>query len=490
MASRTAIDQAIAGIMKFTRRPPWEARFEELLEEFLARPAQEFECSPGDVLERVDGQGMGHMLYGMVLEQLMTLEYEEPPHNLIDDYLKRRGWKERPAGRAYLRQLRGSQLGFYEVVDVEPGSHVVIRPAATPDAEPLRVRERQGSRGLYRWDHLAARVLESGGERRFSGAFLPFQGELAESALAVLESTRSGMREMYQQETLRQALAEKGLDGLEQGLFLDTLLDAELDEALPLALTQLWLIDLLGRLEAPLPSLVTREGDTLVFGEARLDLPSDQRAAVAAALDALADWERAEADAPFWRWLPAEDTERGVDGHPAGEDARQWDTQAPDGRSIVAEAEIEGEILALRANSRPRMARALAALKTTCGDRLGPPAVTYTSVEEALAQREQAADAPSPSHAEPSLPPAEQAAFVAAWKDRHYRETLDTPVPALDDRSPRECVADPDPEARRALLAWLKQLENHEQRTARRSGEPTYDTRWLWDELDLDPDTA
>ena len=105
-SSRTAIDQAIAGLMKFTRRSPWAERFEALMEEFLERPAQEYECSTSDILGRVDDQGMGHMLYGMLLEQLMTLEYEDPPHNLIDDYLKRRGWKERPAGRAYLRQLR------------------------------------------------------------------------------------------------------------------------------------------------------------------------------------------------------------------------------------------------------------------------------------------------------------------------------------------------------------------------------------------------
>lgn len=487
MSSRTAIDQAIAGIMKFIRRPPWKARFEELVEEFLEQPAQEFECSPGDILQMMDDQGMGHMLYGMVLEQLMTLDYDDAPHNLIDDYLKRRGWKERPAGRAYLRQLRDSRLDVYEVVDVAPGSHVLLRPAQAPEAAPVRVRERQGSRGLYRWDHLAARVLEYGDERRFSGAFLPFQGELGASALRILESTRSGMHELMDQENIRQALAEDGLEEADRNRFLDDLVEAQLSELLPVALTQLWLLDLLGRLDAPLPTLVNRDGDPLTFGEARLDLPPGQRAGVEAGLDALPGWERAGTDAPLWHWLQVEDADAGAGARAAGEDARQWDTLDEGGRSILATVEIEGDALCLNANSHPRMEHALAALKAACGDLLGPPAVAYTRVEEALAQRAAAADEPPPT-AEPALSPEERAAMTTAWKDRHYRQTLEAPVPALDGRTPRECASDADPEARRAVLAWLKGLENNEQRMARHSGEPAYDTRWLWDELGLNPD--
>jgi hypothetical protein len=67
--------------------------------------------------------------------------------------------------------------------------------------------------------------------------------------------------------------------------------------------------------------------------------------------------------------------------------------------------------------------------------------------------------------------------------DRHYRQTLDEPIPMLGDRSPRECVQDAAGSAE--VVAWLKYLENHEHREARRTGAAPYDFGWMWQELGL-----
>ncbi|WP_337954396.1 hypothetical protein [Cereibacter sphaeroides] len=66
--------------------------------------------------------------------------------------------------------------------------------------------------------------------------------------------------------------------------------------------------------------------------------------------------------------------------------------------------------------------------------------------------------------------------------DRHYRDTLDQPIPVLGGKSPRQAVRSAS--GRRKVVDWLKYLENS---SARNEGSPLadYDFRWMWDELGL-----
>ncbi|MBI4521156.1 MAG: DUF2384 domain-containing protein [Gemmatimonadetes bacterium] len=68
--------------------------------------------------------------------------------------------------------------------------------------------------------------------------------------------------------------------------------------------------------------------------------------------------------------------------------------------------------------------------------------------------------------------------------DQHYRRWADTPVPALDGRTPREAVATPGGRSRVADL--IRMIENAEERR-RLEGEAPYDVSWMWRELGLDP---
>ena len=66
--------------------------------------------------------------------------------------------------------------------------------------------------------------------------------------------------------------------------------------------------------------------------------------------------------------------------------------------------------------------------------------------------------------------------------DKHYRETLDAPIPALGGKSPRQAVR--TAVGRHKVIDWLKLLEN---RSAGRGGDPIaeYDFGWMWVELGL-----
>ena len=57
----------------------------------------------------------------------MTCNFEPDGRNVVDDYLKRRAWKEPAAIKRYLEALRRSTMSVYEVIDTTPGSHFVVR---------------------------------------------------------------------------------------------------------------------------------------------------------------------------------------------------------------------------------------------------------------------------------------------------------------------------------------------------------------------------
>src|SRR3546814_5593921 len=72
---------------------------------------------------------------------------EPGDRNIVDDYIRRRGWNESGSTKIYLRALRSSVMSLYEVSEVEPGSGFLVRDLIQGD-EPLRVSERSASQTL------------------------------------------------------------------------------------------------------------------------------------------------------------------------------------------------------------------------------------------------------------------------------------------------------------------------------------------------------
>jgi hypothetical protein len=80
------------------------------------------------------------------------------------------------------------------------------------------------------------------------------------------------------------------------------------------------------------------------------------------------------------------------------------------------------------------------------------------------------------------VPPAIEAQLVGELYDRHYREWLDQPLPALGDRTPRHAAKLKTIAPR--VVDLIKQMENREER-GRQQGRPVYDFGWLWQALGL-----
>jgi hypothetical protein len=74
-------------------------------------------------------------------------------------------------------------------------------------------------------------------------------------------------------------------------------------------------------------------------------------------------------------------------------------------------------------------------IRKATGALLRPPLTAIQTFEQARAA--QAASAPGPQD---DIPPDVARAVIHAHMDRHYRETLDQPIPALKGKTPRHSV--------------------------------------------------
>lgn len=446
--------------------PDWTGEFDTVLEEHLGPVCEVLEIDKAQLFEEL-GEASFHV-FGCAAEDLMGRQYEEAPYNLVDDYLKRRGWKENPIGKRYLEAIRDSVPSLYEVVNVVPGAWVEIKDLLR-EGPPVRVSEKSGSKTLVKWDRLAARVVKPLDQSVFTGTLLLLQEETADRLLNVVRETLQKAAEK---------LAQDGQPAWSAEAYRE-LVDWMLRQSAPI-ITTAWLTGTLAKLRAPLPRLVNFDGEPIELCEARFPVEPEARREIAARLDALPELERTGGKPPSWSWIgqkkaaprqaeaSGEERVLTLDSHPEGDDSRL----------SLGSIELKGATLVFFANSSARAERGKAMLEAALQGLVGQCEITRRSPEAAL---EEGKDRPKPKK---SLPPEQEAQVLREYKDRHYRAWMDEKIPALDHLTPREASQTPD--GREKLIALLKHIENHEAR-AQRNGAPGYDIAWLWRELGLSP---
>src|SRR5207248_1127943 len=78
-------------------------------------------CEQADVgvdkLPDVIGDHHATVLWACVFEDFLTRELDDRG-NIVDDYLKRRGWKESASNKRYITALRSSVMSLYEISDI------------------------------------------------------------------------------------------------------------------------------------------------------------------------------------------------------------------------------------------------------------------------------------------------------------------------------------------------------------------------------------
>ncbi|HEC12568.1 MAG TPA: hypothetical protein ENI80_04870 [Acidiferrobacteraceae bacterium] len=468
MGKRSDTDKAIRNIMNWADRPEWSEERATVFDAHLAPVCDHIDISREELSQELAEHGYGGMLFGIMFEDFVSRHLSPDDRNIIDDYLKRRGWRESVHGRRYLQQLRDSVLSLYEVVEVSPGHHCDLRDLVR-DSKIIRVHEHMGTQNLVKWDRIAARVLNTNGKLTFSGGILPFPQEAAQSLLKMLTKSRKqfnkGLSRVAGKETVAKMLAPEGLD------------ERFLEDACP-AFTSVWLTHTLERLHAPLPEMVNRDGEALMFTETRFPFLAEHFAQITQRLDAEPEWKRDNPNEHTWICLSEPEKK--------DNNAKQGlsiDTLRDGQHLISGTLELQSAVLILSTNSMERTERGKNALEAILHGLIGPALSKLQTPEQLMAENKNRQQDDSNREPTDTIDPEIAAEIVHNTLDKHYRQCLDEPIPVLDNKSPRQCTR--SKKGREKVIEWLKQLENNELRRAAGQGQAPYDTSWMWDELKL-----
>ena len=458
---RTGFRKAIDNLVEWSDREEWRPYREHVFAEHIGPIRDEYDIGEEDIADRL-GPGFV-MLYGCMLDDFFTARFgDEGDKNVIDDYLKRRGWREKAPAKRYLEALRDSFLSIYEVVALDPGRSMTVRDLVL-GGDPVTIEEKSGSETAARWDRIAARVVTVNNKLHFTGGLLLLPHEMADEIVAEIELAVKDTMKALRKEA-RKLGEPLGLDEADLRVMM-------LHES-PAMIIELWLVDALERAMAPPPEIRNTDGDALVFSEARFPLLGDAAKTIAA-LEGIEEVERDDDEGLHWIWFaPDSQPRRASQG-----EGMVIRTENEAGRTILGNIEIAGDTLVLSTNSEARAERGRALLMRHLEGLLDRPLTSHRTLEQIRSEGSDSA----PEQFELPIELAEQALDTVL--DSHYRQTLDSPLPYLEGKTPRQAAR--TKKGRGRAESWLKQLENSDARRAAREGKQPYDFRWMWRELGL-----
>lgn len=453
---------SLKGLMKWLSREEWRQPYNELFERHVGAACDQAGVAVEALADKL-GKQNASVMWGCVFEDFLACDLDDGS-NIVDDYLKRRGWKESVTNKRYMMALRVSVMSLYEVSDIVRDQSFLARDLLR-GGEPVRISEKSATHGLRQWDRLAARVVRMGPRFEMAGGALAFSHELGELLCEEFAALRKEM--------LSQARKSDGRGDEDKEPFdFDT---AILRHA-GFLFTNIWLEDALQRaLDPRLPTLRNSDGDEIAFTTVRYPLKETcDRAALEAALMAMPDLQR-HAGKKLWTWTTADTP---APRKPLAGDQVITSTFS-DGSISMGGVELEAGALKLETNSPQRAQRGRALLEPVVGPFVGEPVV------ESQTMAEMRASAPANDGRKPSsgLAPEEERAILEETIDRHYHAVLDQPVPMLGDVSPRKAAK--TKKGREKLVAWLKLIENSNAGQDPGSPMAAYDVGWMWEELGI-----
>lgn len=241
--------------------------------------------------------------------------------------------------------------------------------------------------------------------------------------------------------------------------------------------TTVWLQRSLGQaLCESMPALCNSDGEPLLFYTLRFPLtPAAGHAEVKTALDTLPMLE--PASERFLTWSSTVTSVK-ADADLAGKGGRKLISTLEDGSVVLGGIELEDDALVFSANSATRAEQGQALLADLL---VGSPEIEVQTLEELRATGEPEGKYDPASE----IPPEVARSLLKDQLDRHYRKTLDQPIPSLGNCSPRASLK--TAKGRAKVAEWLKYLENQ----TRRHHAPddplgAYDFAWFWQALGIE----
>ena len=164
--------RSLAGLSNFTSREPWCDCLADLNEDHLGAFLETSGMDADGLLNFLGGDG-STLLFASIMDDFMTQRFDVAGGNVVDVYLKRRGWKETARSRAYLKAVRWSVMSLYEITDGVSGRTLMLRDLIR-GGEPVAVSEERGGQAADDRCAIAARVVSVRDKHLLANGVLPF----------------------------------------------------------------------------------------------------------------------------------------------------------------------------------------------------------------------------------------------------------------------------------------------------------------------------
>ena len=446
---RKDIDKAVKNLVNYAeQQAKWKLRLEDVFDQMLLPAAQELGIEEDILIEASQEDGYWNIIFGYIFEDFASATWDDEEHSFIDEYLKRRGWREAPIGRRYLKAINDSEVELWELTAVKPGFYADVRLYGS-DEKPIRVIEKSATESLQQWDCLAGRVIQLDKANLFTGALLPIPLTEIQHIQQAIENTKAETRAIF-----NKLLEDGEIDALPDNLEQEA--EDDVNAEFPEILLRIWIVYLYRTINQGMPSIQNTEGEAFQFITVRFPLKASSKK-ISHALDEIPQLDR-NPDESTWICLP-----RAADNIEEGEAV-----------SIQGHIFLKGKTLELQVNSNERAESGSQWLAEKLGKLVGTPLLIHENLSDLLENTQSTNSTMDISNTE------EEQALMTSYMDKHYQETLDESIPMLNDKTPRECAS--DPKLHKDVVQWLKYMENQ----SNKEPQPSYDFAWIWEELGLE----
>ena len=419
-------------LFKFTSDAKWQADVDEASEVFWSEPGDHVSDAKFQALVTAPPNEVAFWQY-------FAFDYELPAGRTPADlFMEQHGDRLSPRERVFFDRIHASYVQLFEIRHVRANEGLELRDLIT--GNDLFVRDRSATSQLQRWELIAARVIEGPtGDHVFESIQCVFPPSMQEELVKYIRKFRRVLKKdgwPSDQQTLCRLLVPAL-----QGMWMDQV-------AFP-----------------PKPRITTTDGEPMSFTSVVFDVHDPALLVVRLMASPTID----------------------ADGH--GQFVWLEGTKGASAR-LLGSFTLKERRLTLDTMSEERAERGRAFIEQLAGElvtfRASRTQDPWQAVEE---RREKQAARGARGGARPKrssrsgIPAVEEARIVGEYYEKHYREWVDHPLPALNGRTPREAARLKSQRAK--VVQLLKHLEHGSERQ-QDAGEPTYDFSWMWKELGVD----
>jgi hypothetical protein len=374
-----ASGHSLEGLMKWLHREEWRDRFAETFDAHLLPACELTGLEANEVVSTLGEDWFTRTVWGSAFEDFLTRDFDDGS-NIVDDYLKRRGWKESASTRQYMAALRSSVPSLYEISDIVRDKSFNARDLVR-GGDPFLILERSATRPLNQWDRIVTRVVQIGSQTHISGAILQFDYETSEQVLQLLRKVKKHGR---------RKLADQLGSNADDSAIIDAMSQSTLLRAAAPMITMGWLINAIDR-ELISPVTQNAEGEELMFCTLHYPLPDNgDLNDIRLALDRCSEFRR---ESPtLWNWRSLQKSAKAA---PKSKDFRSthtFFTKLDDGSLVLGGLELKGKSLILSVNSQGRADRGRALLSKLLHGLVGEPLVEIQTLDQVMASNK----SPSP----------------------------------------------------------------------------------------------